>query len=180
MNIFVLDIDPRTAARYHNDRHCVKMILETAQLLCTAHVILDGEQYARKQLRNLVLRPTHVNHPCAKWVREACLNYKWLHELGLCLIGEYRARYQKEHAYVELMDALSKMPLNLEHLAMRTPFPQCMPDAYKRGSSAEEAVEAYRDYYCYEKQHIATWKAPATVPTWWLTRAAAYRKKGAA
>jgi hypothetical protein len=36
MNIFVLSRCPRAAARLHCDKHVVKMILETAQLLYTA------------------------------------------------------------------------------------------------------------------------------------------------
>jgi hypothetical protein len=44
MNIFVLDTNPAKAAKYHNNKHCVKMILETAQLLSTAHRIIDGKQ----------------------------------------------------------------------------------------------------------------------------------------
>ncbi len=42
MNIFYLDSDPRICAQMHNDKHCVKMILEYAQLLSTAHRVIDG------------------------------------------------------------------------------------------------------------------------------------------
>jgi len=166
MNIFVLDINPRLAALYHNDRHCVKMILETAQLLCTAHLIIDGDQIAKKQIGELILRPTHMHHPCAVWVREASLNYEWAHELGVGLLDQYTQRYGKVHAFDQLFVKLGRLPLNLQHLSMRTPFRQCMPDAYKQ----EDAVEAYRDYYFYEKQHLAMWKAPADVPHWWIER----------
>jgi hypothetical protein len=78
MNIFYLDKSPYTCARYHCDKHVVKMILETAQLLCGAHWATGGTaQY----------KPTHLNHPCAIWVRKSLSNYKWLCELGfnLCL-----------------------------------------------------------------------------------------------
>lgn len=164
MNIFLLDERPWWAARYHNDRHVVKMILETAQLLCTAHVQLDGEATAKARIGDLILRPTHANHPCAKWVREAKLNYEWLHDLGTCLLLEYRFRYGKKHAYEGLYVRLEKPPLNIEHLALRTPWPQCMPEQYK----GPDAVQAYRRYYFYEKQHLAQWRDPATVPTWWV------------
>ena len=42
MNIFYLDSDPIICAKMHNDKHCVKMILESAQMLSTAHRELDG------------------------------------------------------------------------------------------------------------------------------------------
>ena len=42
MNIFYLHNDPKICAEMHNDKHCIKMILEYAQLLSTAHRVLDG------------------------------------------------------------------------------------------------------------------------------------------
>jgi hypothetical protein len=42
MNIFYLDKDPRQCAEWMVDKHVVKMILETAQLLSTAHRVIDG------------------------------------------------------------------------------------------------------------------------------------------
>lgn len=42
INIFYLDKNPTKAAEYHVDKHVVKMIQETAQLLSTAHRLLDG------------------------------------------------------------------------------------------------------------------------------------------
>ena len=46
MNIFYLNESPEIAAVEHNDKHCVKMILESAQMLCTAHRVLDGNERA--------------------------------------------------------------------------------------------------------------------------------------
>jgi hypothetical protein len=43
MNIFALDHVPRIAAQQHLDRHVVKMVIEYAQLLSTAHRVLDGK-----------------------------------------------------------------------------------------------------------------------------------------
>lgn len=37
MNIFMLDSNPELAAQYHYDTHIVKMILESAQILCTVN-----------------------------------------------------------------------------------------------------------------------------------------------
>jgi hypothetical protein len=163
MNIFVLDKDAGKAASFHNDRHVVKMILETAQLLCTAHHYLDGSQCAESRVGELVLRPTHTTHPCAKWVRESSENYEWAHRLGIALILEYERRYSKTHSYLPLMMRLAQKPLNLP-VGPQSVWPQCMPARWHRSS----AVDAYRLYYFNEKQHLAAWKYPATKPQWWL------------
>ena len=47
MNIFYLHENPEICAEYHCDKHVVKMILETAQMLSTAHRIIDGELGAK-------------------------------------------------------------------------------------------------------------------------------------
>lgn len=85
MQVFVLDKDPVLAARYHCDKHVVKMIVETCQLLCTAHHLHGSEQPP--------YRKTHVNHPCAIWARESRANYDWLIQLGFALSDEYTLRY---------------------------------------------------------------------------------------
>ena len=47
MNIFILNEDPEIAAQELCDKHVVKMILETAQMLCSAfsQVVLHKIQY---------------------------------------------------------------------------------------------------------------------------------------
>ncbi len=164
MNIFVLDEDPVLAAEYHNDRHVCKMILETAQLLCTAHVQTDGERTAQRRIGDVILRPTHVNHPCARWARECKLNYEWLWRLGCALLDEYAARYGRDHNFEPLFSRLRQTPMLIEHLSVRTPWPQCMPPQYQ----GPDAVQAYRRYYVAEKRHLASWRPPATIPDWWI------------
>ena len=48
MNIFYLHKDPEISAKMHCDKHVVKMIIEYAQLMSTAHRILDGDEYEGK------------------------------------------------------------------------------------------------------------------------------------
>ena len=48
MNLFYLHDNPKDCANMHVDKHCVKMILEYAQLLSTAHRVLDGNQVVGK------------------------------------------------------------------------------------------------------------------------------------
>jgi hypothetical protein len=141
MNIFVLDRDPEENARYHCDSHVVKMILESAQLLSTAHHILgDGGPYKK----------THENHPCAVWVRESAANYTYLWFLMLCLGKEYTFRYNKTHKTIlDHKDTLRELPSRLLGVSM-TEFPKCMPEEYKK----ETVVDSYRTYYKYGKADL--------------------------
>jgi len=111
MNIFYLDNDPKVCAEMHNDKHCIKMILEYAQLLSTAHRVLDGtlsvglSETGRKQTRYVLpdnresklYVATHINHPSAIWVRKSYANYVWLSKLLTELCREYTYRYGKVH-----------------------------------------------------------------------------------
>ena len=45
MNIFYLHKKPEISAQLHCDKHVVKMIIEYAQMLSTAHRMLDGRHY---------------------------------------------------------------------------------------------------------------------------------------
>ena len=66
MNIFYLDRNPVVAAQMMCDKHVVKMILESAQILSTAHRVLDGDEHADNVG---MYKMTHKNHPSTIWVR---------------------------------------------------------------------------------------------------------------
>ena len=154
MNIFVLDTDPRTCAVYHNDKHVVKMILETAQLLCGVHHATDS-QY------DIPYKLSHKNHPCAIWSRECYENYIWLCDLGLELCNEYTYRYGKRHKSEDIIEwCLLNVP-NIPEKGDITPFALAMPDECKVG----DAVASYRVYYMVEKRGMAVWKN-REVPEW--------------
>lgn len=148
MNIFYLDYVPKICAQYHVDRHVVKMTLESAQMLSTAHWTLDGTP------EGPCYKPTHVNHPCSKWVRESTGNYAWLFELMCELDIERRHRYggPPGKTIMDLGDFLVKPPKNLPYGHM-TPPPQAMPTECMH----EDPITAYRQYYRLHKQHIAHW-----------------------
>lgn len=146
MNLFILDRDPELAAQFHCNRHVVKMILETAQLLSTAHHVLDGDQ-AEKIGR--IYKKTHENHPCAVWVRESPDNYSWAHMLGMSLCAEYTHRYGKVHKTQDVLWNLAAIPHNIPDVLF-TEFPQCMPEEYKN----QDTVAAYRNYYIGEKMPL--------------------------
>ena len=157
MNKFVLDKNPKAAAEMHCDKHVPKMILETAQMLSTAHHVYDTPQAP------LVYKQSYLNHPCTLWVRESVDNYAWAYDLFRELNNEFVARRGKTHlSWVKLSQHLAQTPpLPLCGL---TPFAQAMPDQYKQ----EDAVEAYRAYYRGDKASFAKWEWPtAQTPDWW-------------
>lgn len=156
MNIFVLHRDPFIAADMHCDKHVVKMILETAQMLSTAHRVHDGD------VDPIMYKIAHKNHPSTKWICASNNNYNWAWCLFSGLCAEYRRRYNKVHATeTKLLEKLRTPPKNIPvgHL---TEIPQCMPEHYK----CSNVVQAYRNYYLGEKAGFAKWKLGNT-PEWW-------------
>lgn len=177
MNIFFLDRSPNTAAQFHCDKHVVKMILESAQLLCTAHRVLDGNHYfgltanRRKihrwklddQREQTLYKASHVNHPSAVWVRDNMDHYRWLYDLMYHLIGEYKHRYDDKYHKCEAMLApLLNAPNNIPIVDWQDP-PQAMPEDVK---ILGDSVAAYRNYYRVHKARFATWKN-REVPVWY-------------
>lgn len=154
MNIFVLDVDTKKCAQYHNDKHVVKMILETAQLLCGVHHVVESQYEIPYKL-------SHKNHPSAIWARECIENYIWLCDLGLELCEEYTYRYGKRHKSQDIIEwCLLNKPALKENNDI-TPFALAMPNECKIGN----AVDSYRNYYMVEKRRMASWKNRQT-PEW--------------
>lgn len=152
MNIFVLDKNQTLCAQYHVNKHVVKLIVESTQLLSNAHWA-TGVEGPYKQ--------THKNHPCSLWVYKSLRNYEWLLELAFELCNEYTYRYDKKHACLSKLEWLVDNYPNLPDIGL-TPFAQAMPEQYRN----EDVVKAYRGYYIGEKKHIAQWKM-RDVPYWW-------------
>jgi hypothetical protein len=178
MNIFYLDNNPRTCAEMHVDKHCVKMILEYAQLLSTAHRVLDGTQLnrlsktGRKQTafvlsddrEPILYTATHINHPSAIWVRQSEQNYRWLFTLFCELLDEYTHRYSKLHACERLVTTLGRPPKNID---MDKPFTEptpAMPNDYK---VAGDSIQSYKNYYLGDKTRMFSWKNRPQ-PSWTL------------
>ena len=181
MNIFYLDQDPRQCAEWMVDKHVVKMILETAQLLSTAHRVLDGLEVqlllekngkTRKKkvwvlddYRNDVLyNATHLNHPSAIWARQSVENYNWLVEHMFALGDEYTYRYGKRHKTIEKLGyEIQSPPHNLRDWDM-TPMPSCMAPEY---IISDDPIVNYRNYYKLGKANIHAWKK-REAPAWIL------------
>ena len=154
MNIFLLDTDTKKCAQYHCDKHVVKMILETAQLLCGVHHLTP------QVTPQVPYKLSHRNHPCSIWARESLSNYLYLCELGLELCKEYTYRYGKRH---KSQDVIEWCLINKPNIADKefTEPARAMPDEYKSNC----VVESYRNYYIGEKSKIAVWKNRET-PEW--------------
>jgi len=154
MNIFYLDHNPRLAAEYHCDKHVVKMITETCQLLSTAH-------HEFKSSNEILMKPTHKNHPSAIWVRESANNYMWARDLLKYLIEEYDIRYGKKDKFLRAREIITlDPPVNLLYKGM-TEIKLAMPDDCKKDCP----VESYRTYYLLHKKTFAKWKNK--IPHWW-------------
>ena len=165
MNIFILDNDPVIAAQMQCDKHVVKMIVESAQMLSTVHRMIDGIMETRLSKKgrrgkyykldddreDILYKAVHHNHPCTVWSRENCQNYEWhyLHFVALC--EEYTHRYGKKHSTdTKLRYALEKPPKNINHTMWRTPFRLAMgsnPECVVSNLGGTNAVESYRNFY---------------------------------
>lgn len=175
MNVFYLDQNPNLAAKFHCDKHVVKMIIEYAQLMSTAHRVLDGHLYLDKTKNNrsikrwrltdererLLYKASHVNHPSGIWCRSSSQNYQWLYQLFLGVCTEYNVRYHKTHKTEQLIDILSQSPSNISNSGFTEP-PPAMPDYCKISGNS---VMSYRKYYQEEKISFAKWKTGDT-PEW--------------
>ena len=154
MNIFVVDEDPQVAARQLCDKHVVKMILDSAQMLCTVALEHGYEDVPYKK--------AHPKHPCTLWAGKSAENWQWLITHGLAMAEEYTRRYGRQHKSEAVIRWCARLPVGFPEKEL-TPFAQAMPEQYKN----ECAVTAYRAYYHGEKAGFATWKSE--VPQWWKT-----------
>ena len=158
MNIFILDKDVKKCAQYHCDKHVVKMILETAQLLCGVHHVTAHD--TAHDTAHVPYKLSHKNHPCAIWARESFSNYVYLCELGLELCKEYTHRYGKRHKSLDVILWCIVNRPNIPDKGFTEPA-KAMPDEYK----VKSVVESYRNYYRGAKSGFASWKMRET-PEW--------------
>jgi hypothetical protein len=154
-----LDWDVKKCAQYHVDKHVVKMILETAQLLCGVHHMTP--QVAPQVAPQVPYKLSHKNHPCAIWSRESMSNYLYLCELGLELCYEYTYRYGRRHKSQEVIEWCIINKPNIVDIGYTEP-PKAMPDEYK----VDSVVESYRNYYRGAKASFAVWKM-RDIPHWY-------------
>ena len=179
MNIFYLHENPIQNAKWHIDKHIVKMPIEYAQLLSTAHRLLDGEMYLGKtaigrnikrwrlhdEREDILYKASHINHPSAVWVRESIENYFQMYKLYMAVLAEFTNRYGKIHGSSKPSIALIRPPKNIP-MVKGTQLPQCMPEICKVKNNP---ILAYRNYYIVEKNSFASWKN-REIPEWFQTK----------
>lgn len=172
MNIFYLDKSPQQSAQWMVDKHVVKMILESAQLLSTAHRLMDGilqiepiekngkvrnkKRWILNDERNDILyHATHINHPSSIWARTSVENYNWLVDHLFALGDEYTYRYGKKHLTIQKLGLhINSPPFNLKDWDM-TLMPSAMDEKYK---ISDDPIINYRNYYKYGKERMHNWK----------------------
>lgn len=162
MNIFILSKNPKKCAKYHCDKHVVKMILELGQMLCAAHIILDSITKINDQE---LYKLSHKNHPCTIWIRSNIINYRWSYELFKCLCHEYTYRYNKIHlCEKKFLNILDKEPVNIDKSEISLNFVTAMPDYCKIEG---HPIRSYRNYYINEKKTFCKWYKRRT-PSWFI------------
>ena len=180
MNIFILDNDPIKAAQQQCDKHVVKMIVESGQMLSTVHRMLDGTMERRPsksgsmlqyfkhphmQMENTLYKACHFNHPSTVWTRESLQNYIWHYDHFYALCIEYTYRYGKIHMTdTKLRKALKQFPINIPDigsskfkLAMGS-NPECI---------FEDAVKSYRAFYHTKEDRFKLVWSKRPIPDWW-------------
>jgi len=177
VNIFYLHHEPKLCAEMHCDKHVVKMIIEYAQLMSTAHRVLDGEEYFDKtangrkirrwrmedpKYESGLMKASHVHHPSNVWVRASKANYVWLNQMWNHLLLEYTHRYGKRHACADRMEVLYAWPENIPNLPFTEPTP-AMPDDCKIAGSP---LASYHKYYIEKKVRFAKW-TKRDMPIWY-------------
>ena len=187
MNLFVLDKDAIVSAQLQCDKHVVKMIVESGQMLSTAHRMLDGKMFRAPSksgkttskhwshpdpiLDQILYKAVHMNHPCTVWTMQTSENYMWhyTHFIGLC--DEYSYRYDKQHkTYLDLADHLKNPPKNIpkgpltKHpLAMQS-NPECI--------NTDDIVGSYRAFYQTKQERFKMVWTKREIPEWFQVKAA--------
>ena len=180
MNLFILDYNPVTAAQLQCDKHVPKMIVESAQMLSTAHRMLDGElgkrrsksgktmvrywEHPSNNWEKILYKAVHTGHPCTVWTMESSDNYFWHYNHFKALCDEYTYRYSKLHkSDRELREILSNLPSNIPRgnltsfkLAMSS-NPECM---------FSDAVKSYRAFYQTKQERFKMVWSKRSIPEW--------------
>jgi hypothetical protein len=183
MNLFILDKNPETAARLQCDKHVVKMIVESGQMLSTAHRVLDGIELLKPSKSGKTMqkywrltgakeealyKAVHVGHPCTEWTMESSTNYGWhlVHFVSLC--DEYTYRYGKVHKTSELIGHLMDLPRNIPEGPM-TDFKLAMgsnPECFFYG----DPVKSYRAFYQTKQDRFKMTWTKRDIPEWFEVR----------
>lgn len=165
MNIFYVNSDPEIAAMELCKVHVRKMIVESAQILSTAHRV--QEDYVEVPV---MYKVTHKNHPSSIWARETTQNYNWLYEHFKALCEVYEADSGRVHATAQkLLKVLSEPPIGLPDKGL-TPIAVCMPLEFQvKGLGSDVCYQNYlKDKYSewMSREKPVKVEFPIEVPEW--------------
>ena len=157
MNIFILDVEIKNSARFHTDKHCVKMILEHCQMLCTA-ILVNNKLKNILNIVDIPYKKTHVNHPCTIWASKNFDNFAWLVAYTHELYEEFKYRYSKDHlSYITLKNKgiiTNSIITYGSSLSILDLSPACvMPNDCITGT----VIENYRNDYKQYKSQLFKW-----------------------
>ena len=142
MNLFLLNIGTQECVIDLCDKHIVKMILETAQILYSVWHVRAGLPNDKTLDTVPAYRKTHVNHPTCVWARHSSYHYEWTCMYGIIMCKEYTHRYGKIH----------KTQYHLERLYSWGFPPKCLPEPPIKKKSkvwikATSGIPAVFDYF---------------------------------
>lgn len=174
MNLFRLDNNPLIAARYNQDLHCRKILLEASQLLANCYSA-DQLVFSPYTQNGTMRKHSHIHHPISKWVKETYGNFTWTLRHANALTYEFEFRFGKKHFCESFIFWCAK---NSPHLLssdlgeVQTEQPQCFK-AYPQCIVNGDPVAGYRNYYRTAKKSFdirgktvhATW-TKREVPEW--------------
>ena len=181
MNVFILSTNPIEAAQLQCDKHVPKMVVESAQMLSTAHRILDGTLTRRPSksgktmvkyyemvddsFEDILYKAVHMGHPCTLWTMQTAANYRWHYDHFTALCDEYTYRYGKVHKCDrDLREVLCHLPDNIPR-GDRTPFKLAMksnPECIALG----DPVKAYQAFYQTKQDRFKMVWSKRPVPKW--------------
>ena len=161
MNRFIINHTPTTIAKDLCDQHITKMVLEEAQMLCSA-VRTHAPDYAE---RYGLYKMAYQNHPCSVWVRETRANYTFGLSLLQAMSYEYTERYGKIHKSSRLVTALKYADEFMPEGGL-TPHPQCFSGHDQCKTNEPWPVEAYRRFYAVDKLKFARYNKGRNMPNW--------------
>ena len=177
MNIFVLDTDPRAAARMMCDKHIPKMLVESAQMMASAlrrHGL--GDEHLPLTRRGTPYKGGYPHHPCTKWAGDSYENFMWLYQHAESLAREYLKRFGKRKGTHRTIRTIREIHQTFDKHFPTFDFPEdgLTPFALAVNNKKDipvvhaggnDAVKAYRAYY--HSKTFAKWDKGTPAPNWW-------------
>lgn len=168
MNIFQLSETgcPVEAAQMHCDKHVIKQLLESVQILCSVYHIKASHL-------DIPYKLSHKNHPSCIWTRSSRGNFEWLIQHSKALCEEYTKRYGKIHKSQAILEWCKTQKVHLSFdINDLQPFSVAIggdKECRKRIRNFNDLPvwQQYRLYYVFDKP-FAKWDRLQNTPQWFL------------